>query len=218
MKPRTGAALLAGVVLAAGATAFATGLVGADPRKPEDRRGTTAEVTRIAFTEQAHAPKGSPADPPVRIAMYARHAGDVVDELHFRITSAGKLVEERRWVAGSPDAIAVRNWVSCGTSQEETPPPRPDSLKVVVRELFGPPTVPEEAREAANGTKRWETSAGMITTDYTDLGGAFPDRRIQIKGPDGTVGSTIGDTEVAPADALPGWRPGWEKCAPVEQG
>lgn len=218
MRLGTGAALISGAVLAAGAAAFATGLVDTDTKEPKElHRTAPAEVTRIAFSEQAQAPSGSPSAPSVRIAMYAHHTGDAVGELRFRITSAGKLVEERRWVADSPDAITVRNWLSCATSQEGTPPPRPDSLKVVVRELFGPPSVPENARDSTDGAKRWTTSAGMITTDYTDLGGQFPDRKIEIKGPDGNVGSTIGDTEIAPADALPGWHPGWEKCTPAEQ-
>ncbi|MGW1207998.1 hypothetical protein [Streptomyces cyaneofuscatus] len=218
MRLGTGAALLSGAVLAAGAAAFATGLVGTDPQEPEERhRAAPAEVTRISFSEQSPAPTGSPAAPSLRIAMYARHAGDAVGELRFRITGAGKLLEERRWVAEHPETITVRNWLSCGTSQEGTPPPRPDSLKVVVGELFGPPSVPGNARASSDGTKRWATSAGMITTTYTDLGGEFPDRRIEIKGPDGSVGSRIADTEIAPADALPGWQPGWEKCTPAEQ-
>lgn len=216
MRPGTGAALLSGAVLAVGAATFAAGLVGTGSQEPEKRRSADSKVTRIAFSERSHAPAGSSATPPLRIAMYAHHTGDAIGELRFHITAAGRLVEERRWVAGDSGSITVRNWISCRASQEKTPPPTPNDLKVVVRELFGPPTVPEVAEKSSDGTKRWEVSSGMITTNYTDLGGAFPDRRIEIKGPDGVVGSTISDTEVASAGELPGWRPGWRNCTPTE--
>ncbi|MBT2441556.1 hypothetical protein J7E93_15820 [Streptomyces sp. ISL-36] len=86
---------------------------------------------------------------------------------------------------------------------------------MILRGYFGPPDVPRDARKVAGGRSRWETPTGMMLMTYTDLGGPYPDRVVEIRGPDGSIGSTISDTRISDHSALPEWREGWQRCRPA---
>lgn len=179
-----------------------------------DDRPTEASVARIEFTEAVPLDADQSVMSSRKVEMFAEHRGDAVSRLHFVITLDGRVAEERLWRADRPGSITARNWQSCTTAEEPTPAPRPDSLDVILRGYFGPRDVPRDAKKVAGGGSRWETPTGMMIMAYTDLGGPYPDRIVEIKGPDGSVGSTISGTRVSEHSALPEWRAGWPACRP----
>ncbi|MBD0710047.1 hypothetical protein BU197_17165 [Streptomyces sp. CBMA291] len=216
MKPQW--AVLSGaaaVLVAAAATVITRSAQDAPPAAvPPPAASPAAAVTRIAFDEAAMMDPARPGTTHRRIEMYAEHRGEAVTSLRFLITTTGKLTEERLWEAARPETITVRDWTSCRTADERVPDPRPDRLDVITTELFGPAAVPGEAKAGPGGTRQWTTSAGLITSTFTDGGGPYPDRTVRIAGPDGQVGSVIDHTLVGPATALPGWHQDWKNCAP----
>jgi hypothetical protein len=184
-------------------------------RSAGDESGRTeASVARIEFTEAVARDTDQSVTEKRKVEMFAAHRGDAVTRLHFVITLDGRIAEERLWRADRPETITARNWASCTTMDEPTPAPKPDSLAVILRAYFGPPDVPRDAKKVAGGASRWETPTGMMRMTYTDLGGPYPDRIVEIKGPDGSIGSTISGTRVSEHSALPKWRAGWSTCSP----
>ncbi|MFF6789369.1 hypothetical protein ACFY9C_09855 [Streptomyces filamentosus] len=181
----------------------------------ESGRPDAASISLIEFMETV--PLGSDPSSAVnrKVQLFAEHRGDVVNRLRFLVTFDGQVAEERLWQADRSEFMAVRNWESCMSTDEPVPAPRPDSLKVILDEYFGPAAVPPEAKKLTDGTSRWETSTGMMRMAYTDLGGPYPDRIVEIKGPDGSVGSTINGTRLEKYPALPSWRADWPSCLPV---
>jgi hypothetical protein len=208
---RTWAALVGAVAVTGAVIAV---IDAADPDGGRDNR-TAATVTHIGFSEAAPLDPDQSVTNSRQVNIFAAHRADAVSTLRFVITANGKVTEERLWHADRPDVITVRNWDVCETVEETTPPPRPDSLKVIVNELFGPPSVPVGAKKSAGGATTWETAAGLMRTKYTDNGGPYPDRVVEIKGPDGSSGSTIQNTKISGAAALPDWRDGWQECRPA---
>ncbi|MGW7429318.1 hypothetical protein ACWGIN_07185 [Streptomyces sp. NPDC054861] len=183
-------------------------------RKAGEEAPATASVARIEFTEAVPLQTDPSVTADRKVEMYAEHRGDAVDTLHFVVTIDGRLAEERLWRADRPGSITARNWGTCTTVDEPTPAPEPDSLDVILRRYFGPPDVPRDAKKVAGGASRWETPTGMMLMTYTDLGGPYPDRVVEIRGPDGSIGSTISATRLSDHPALPTWRAGWRTCRP----
>ncbi|MFJ6101001.1 hypothetical protein ACIQHY_08350 [Streptomyces sp. NPDC092359] len=176
------------------------------------RPGTT--VTRIAFTEELPREDDPSVTAHKKVEVFAEHRADSVSRLRFVIASEERRAEERLWDSGRPGTITVRDWQSCTSTEEPTPAPHPDSLDVVLGQYFGPRGIPPEAKKVPGGGSRWETPTGMMVLAYTDLGGPYPHRIVQVKGPDGSVGSTIGDTRADAHPSFPGWRTGWPDCRP----
>ncbi|MEU2242798.1 hypothetical protein ABZ572_25690 [Streptomyces sp. NPDC018338] len=183
----------------------------------DDVGGTRAgaSVARIQFTEAAPLDADQSVMSHRKVEMFAEHRGDEVSTLRFVVTIDGRVAEERLWRADRPGSITARNWDSCTTADEPTPAPEPDSLDVILRGYFGPREVPRDAEKDAGGASRWETPTGMMLMAYTDLGGPYPDRVVEIKGPDGSIGSTISGTRISDHPSLPEWRAGWQECRPA---
>lgn len=207
-----GCAAVAATIVAATVGAPDAGGSSGDDGRARAKAG--AAVTRIEFTEAAPLDADQSVTAHRKVEMYAEHRGDAVSRLHFVITFEGRLAEERVWRADRPESITSRNWESCTTGEEATPTPKPDSLDVILTGYFGPREVPREAKRIAGGAHRWETPTGMMLMTYTDLGGPYPHRTVEIKGPDGSIGSTISGTRVSENPAFPGWKPGWQTCRP----
>lgn len=207
-------ALAGCVAVAATIVAATVGAPDAGGSSGDDGRAGKA-VTRIEFTEAAPLDADQSVTTHRKVEMYAEHQGDAVSRLHFVITVDGRLAEERVWRADRPESISLRTWESCTTGEEATPDPKPDSLDVILRNYFGPPEVPRDAKKAAGGASRWETPTGMMLMAYTDLGGPYPHRIVEIKEPDGSIGSTISGTRMSEHPAFPGWRAGWQTCRPA---
>ncbi|MDV5147766.1 hypothetical protein R1T08_27255 [Streptomyces sp. SBC-4] len=213
MKP-VRMALAGCVAVAATIVAATAGAPDAGGSSGDDGRAGKA-VTRIEFTEAAPLDADQSVTTHRKVEMYAEHRGDAVSRLHFVITFDGRLAEERTWRADRPESITLRNWESCTAGEEATPDPKPDSLDVILRNYFGPREVPHDAKKTAGGASRWETPTGMMLMAYTDLGGPYPHRIVEIKGPDGSVGSTISGTRMSEHPTFPGPRAGWQTCRPV---
>ncbi|MFF8835985.1 hypothetical protein [Streptomyces sp. NPDC015130] len=210
-------AVAGGAAVAATIVAVAVGAPDAGGSARDDGRagaGPGAAVTRIEFTEAAPSDADQSVTTNRTVEMYAEHRGDAVSRLRFVITFEGRLAEERVWSADRPESITSRNWASCTTGEEATPAPRPDSLEVILTGYFGPREIPRDAKRTASGAHRWETPTGMMLMTYTDLGGAYPHRIVEIKGPDGSVGSTISGTRTSDRSSFPDWRTGWRSCRP----
>ncbi|MEU3605305.1 hypothetical protein AB0E83_07565 [Streptomyces sp. NPDC035033] len=207
------------LVVAAVAAGVAAGTdLGTDAgTAPADRGavGAAPSFTRIAFDEAVLIGPAGDGTAARHVEMHVEHLDGAVRTLRVVTTSAGKVTEERLWEAGRPETITVRDWRSCRAVTEETPQPRPSRVDVITDELFGPVAVPPAARREPDGTRRWSTTAGLVTTAYADAGGRYPDRRVTIKGPDGQIGSVITGTRLDRAGALPAWRPGWQDCRPA---
>ncbi|BBC35931.1 hypothetical protein SGFS_072250 [Streptomyces graminofaciens] len=210
MMKRTLAALAVAVAVTGGAIAFAA------PDDGPDGDRTGAAFTHIQFDETTLVDTEESGSADRHVDIFAEHRSDAVSRARFVTTSEGRVLEERLWDSDHPESMTVRNWDTCQAVDEATPDPRPDSLDLIVTQYFGPRAVPDDAEKLAHGVARWEIPAGMMTTEYTDKGGTYPDRVVEIKGPNGEVGSTIRDTSVRDTSALPGWRKGWESCRPVD--
>ncbi|MEU7070996.1 hypothetical protein AB0B30_21385 [Streptomyces narbonensis] len=206
-------ALAGCAAVAATIVAVTVGTPGAGGSAGDDGRAGAA-VTRIEFTEAAPLDTDQSVTTNRKVEMYAEHRGDAVSRLHFVITFEGRLAEERVWRADSPESITLRNWESCTAGKEATPTPRPDSLDVILTGYFGPREVPRDATRIAGGANRWETPTGMMLMTYTDLGGRYPHRIVEVKGPDGSLGSTISGTRMSEHPGFPEWRTGWQDCRP----
>lgn len=207
-----GCAAVAATIVAATVGAPDAGGNAADDGRAGAEAG--AAVTRIEFTEAAPMDADQSVTTHRRVEMYAEHRGDAVSRLRFVITFEGRLTEERLWSADRPESITLRNRESCTTGDEATPAPKPDSLDVILTGYFGPREVPREAKKIAGGASRWETPTGMMLMTYTDLGGTYPHRIVEIKGPDGSIGSTISGTRTSEHPTFPDWKPGWQNCRP----
>ncbi|MET8977680.1 hypothetical protein ABZX85_18885 [Streptomyces sp. NPDC004539] len=181
----------------------------------DDDQGSpdAVSVTLIEFSETTLLDEPEPTTRQVDI--FAEHRADAVRALRFVITVDGVVAEERLWVTSHPEKIAVRDWAHCRASEEPTPPPIPDSLDVITSELFGPSTVPPTAEKQSAGGATWETTTGLMTVAYTDNGGSYPDRTIEIKGPGGEIGTTIRNTGMSDSAAFPEWRAEWRTCRPT---
>ncbi|MGW1008733.1 hypothetical protein ACWD4X_01610 [Streptomyces termitum] len=212
---RLWAALTGGAAVAA--TIVAATLGASEPAKDaggagSDRSGTS--VARVEFVETAPLDTDPSLTGKRKVELFAEHRGDAVHRLRFLVTLDGRVAEERLWRADRPDTMAVRDWGSCTSVEEAVPDPRPDSLRKILDEYFGPADIPAGASRLPDGTRRWETPTGMMRVSYTDLGGAYPHRIVEIKGPDGSVGSTISDTRLGEHPSLPAWRADWPSCRP----
>ncbi|MGW2561086.1 hypothetical protein ACWCXB_17915 [Streptomyces sp. NPDC001514] len=214
MRKRIWAAL-AGAAATTAAVVVITNPGAPDAPDAGRRTGTESTVTLIGFKEVARLDPTGSMTATRQVDIYAEHRADAVSTLRFVITTEGRVTEERLWEAEHPDSITVRNWDSCSTTSEPTPAPRPDSLEVIVTELFGPDSVPPGAKKAPGGATSWVSTAGLVTTKYTDNGGPYPDRVVEIKGPDGSIGSVIDHSRISHAAALPEWRDGWQTCRPT---
>lgn len=206
MLKRTLAALAAAMAVASGAISCAA----------PGNKHTEATISRVQFNETTLVDTEESGLANRHVDIFAEHRADAVSKVRFVTTTEGRVVEERLWDSDRPESITVRNWYTCQTTDETTPTPRPDSLNLIATQYFGPRSVPDNAEKSAQGVASWETPAGMMTTKYTDNGGAYPDRVVEIKGPSGQVGSTIRDTSIRDASAFPGWRKGWETCRPMD--
>ncbi|GEB56512.1 hypothetical protein [Streptomyces gardneri] len=210
---RIGLALAGGAAVTVAVAAVTVGTADAGRSAGDDGRAG-ASVTRIEFTEAVPLETDPSVTTNRRVEMFAEHRGDAVSRLRFVITFEGRTAEERLWRADRPESITSRNWESCTTGDEPTPAPKPDGLDVILRGYFGPREIPRDAKKVAGGANRWETPMGMMRMTYTDLGGPYPHRIVEIKGPDGSIGSTISGTRTSEHPAFPDWRPDWRSCRP----
>lgn len=148
-----------------------------------------------------------------KVRIHASHRDGRIIAMRFITRSNGRISEERAWEAADPQTVTVRTRDDCQQLDGEMPPPAPETLDVVPAELFGPRAIPADARTTGDGKAGWKVKQGLVTSEFTDGGGAYPDRKVAISGPDGEVGSVITDGSVKAATELPGWAPGWESCA-----
>ncbi|MGW7415620.1 hypothetical protein [Streptomyces sp. NPDC054863] len=175
-------------------------------------------IALVSFTETLMTEKGSRGNPLGRhVTIYASHQSERIDTLRFLSRVDGEVAEERLWKSSSPEVITVRDWSACGETTEQMPGPRPETLNAVVEEIFGPTSIPADARPSGKGTSAWKVTDGMLTTEYTDGGGSYPDRVVKLKGPSGDVGSVIDKGSIGKSKGLPDWQAGWEDCKPTRQ-
>ncbi|MFI9625314.1 hypothetical protein [Streptomyces sp. NPDC052042] len=197
-----------GTLLAAACTACSTA---------DEGGGDAPGVTRIAFSESAtfSATGLSEEDPAPRdIVVFAAHKGDKVSRLRFLTSSADQPLEERYWTADSPESVKIRDWTSCKEISDAMPPPTPSTPESVTEQFFGPSRIPGDARRNGDGEYTWSTTESLVTTEYTDHGGDFPDRTVKIIGPTGELAGTIQNGKVGDVREFPGWRDDWKTCAP----
>ncbi|MFD3512732.1 hypothetical protein [Streptomyces sp. NPDC058657] len=200
--------------LAALAVAGSVVALRAPAPKPEP---APAAIALVSFTETLMTEAGSGGDPPGRhVSIYASHRSERIDTLRFLSRVDGRVTEERLWKAGSPEVITVRDWSACAETIQQMPGPRPETLDMVVEEIFGPARIPADAKRSGKGTSAWKVTDGMVTTEYTDGGGSYPDRVVKLKGPSGQVGTVIDKGSVGTSKGLPDWQPDWQDCKPSQ--
>jgi hypothetical protein len=150
------------------------------------------------------------------IEMYIADRQGRVQEIHFIIRIGANIIQERRWVSADSQTITVRSWEDCIEFSESMPPPSPDSLEIILEELFGPREIPKSAETTTDGVVRWSMTNGPARLTFADHGGAYPDRTITVSGESGNVAVVIKAGVVEPVALLPDWQSGWDSCAPVQ--
>lgn len=188
----------------------------------QQRDQPTGEIALISFTETVHTNgegdvvSGQSGRTDRKVSIHVSHRDGRITAMRFTTCSGGRITEERAWESADPKTVTVRTWDDCQQLDDEMPPPAPRTLEVVLAELFGPRAIPADARTTGDGKASWKVEQGLVTSEFTDGGGTYPDRKVAISGPDGEVGSVITDGSVKAMKAateLPGWAPGWESCA-----
>ncbi|UGY93123.1 hypothetical protein [Streptomyces gobiensis] len=184
-------------------------------RDGRQRDQPPGEVALISFTETVQADAAPEQDRRIdrKVSIHVSHRDGRIAAMRFITRSNGGISEERRWEATDPRTVTIRTWDDCRQLDDEMPPPAPETLEIVLAELFGPRAIPADARTTGEGKSHWKVEQGLVTSEFTDGGGTYPDRKVTIRGPEGDVGSIITGGSVEAATELPGWAPGWESCA-----
>ncbi|MDK1473852.1 hypothetical protein QNO07_10535 [Streptomyces sp. 549] len=188
--------------------------IGCAESQPSADRDT--ETLRVTFRETSDL-GSTPRDDPrgstgTSVNISALHRSGDISVIHFRIEGDYGLAEERWWESESPEKLEIRDWRACSQSTDVMPEPHPITVRVLLKELFGPKAIPDDAKVTKGGAK-WERNDGFITFEYVDHGGEYPDRTVTTIGPDGGGGSRISEVVTAASTDAPRWGEGWKSCA-----
>jgi hypothetical protein len=181
---------------------------------PDQAPSEEESFTRITFSETQS--RGKAEDPlQQHIDMYVAHQDGTVKEIRFRVQVGDELSQERRWEAAASETIIVRSWLDCSQFSEPMPPPAPESLDIVLEELFGPREIPSDADTTSDGSASWTMESGLAVLTVVDHGGEYPDRTITVGGEIGSIGTILEAGGVDSVSELPDWQSGWESCTPI---